>query len=142
MKVLCGFLLAMAVMAGPAQAATVPADPVARCKGLFHALPGLPADAVTFQKVAALGETGCRYSGLQITPDPSISWAADTLTIDRIDFARIYAGLPPLTLSARLDGAAYSAPPRPGNAAIRYYTRMNQKPVAITLDYGFDPASP
>jgi hypothetical protein len=141
MKLLSGILLVMTAMAGPAQAATVPAEPAARCKGLFHAFPQLPADAVTFEKVAALGDTGCRYSGVLITVNEYMAWAASTLTIDQVDFDRAYAGLPPLTLSARLDGIAYTQPPQPGNGPIRYYNRINQKPFAISLDYTFDTAS-
>jgi hypothetical protein len=141
MKLLSGVLLAMAVLAGPAQAATVPAEPTARCKGLFQAAPELPADAVTFEKVAAIGDTGCRYSGVLITVNKYMAWAVSTLTIDRVDFDRAYAGLPPLTLSARLDGITYTQPPQPGNGPIRYYNRLAQKPFAITLDYAFDSAS-
>jgi hypothetical protein len=141
MKALSGVLLAMALLSGPAQAAEVPADPAARCEGLAHAFPELPADAVTFEKAAVLGETGCRYSGVQIRVNQYLSWMVDTLAIDRIDFTRAYAGLPPLTLSARLDGIAYNQPPQSGNAAIRYYNRLTQKPFGIALDYAFDPAS-
>jgi hypothetical protein len=132
------FTASPAIAAGQSAAsAAVPADPAARCQGLFDALKGLSGQSVSFEKAEALGDSGCRYVNLRVNYSTYVFWMVDTLTLDRVDFPSAYAGRPPNTLSARADGIRLAA----NKPLFIYQARLIQKPTEMTLDYDLDTAS-
>ncbi|MGO1080219.1 hypothetical protein [Inquilinus sp. CA228] len=100
-----------------AQAAPMPADPVQRCRDLIPLIGKATEEDPTVGKVTPLGDTGCRYTDLQITISQYQGWMVGSLTIDRIDFKRFYTNRLPLTLSVRAEGIRFFAPAMPAATA-------------------------
>jgi hypothetical protein len=127
---------ALASLAPTAWAAPVPADPVQRCRELLPLIADAPAANPVVDTVTPVGDTGCRYTNLKISVSKYQGWEVGSLTIDRIDFKRVYNEQLPLTLSVRADGILFLPPALPPASA--YQSRLIQKPVEVTLDYAFD----
>lgn len=72
-----------------ARAEPVPADPVARCAGILRAIPILLYGATTAERIEPVGSKGCRLTGVTGT---SGSISIGQITVDRLDFERIYNG--------------------------------------------------
>ena len=119
-----------------AQAAPMPTDPVQRCRDLIPLIGKATEEDPTVGKVTPLGDTGCRYTDLQITISQYQGWMVGSLTIDRIDFKRFYTDQLPLTLSVRAEGIRFFAPAMP--AATAYQMKLVQKPVEVSFDYDYD----
>lgn len=128
--------VAAAGLALPAQAAPVPTDPVQRCRDLIPLIGKATEQDPTVGKVTPVGNSGCRYTDLQITISQYQGWMVGSLTIDRIDFKRFYTDRLPLTLSVRAEGIRFFAPAMP--AASAYQMKLLQKPVEVSFDYDYD----
>ncbi|WP_152613609.1 hypothetical protein, partial [Inquilinus limosus] len=129
-------LVVAAGLAPLAQAAPVPADPVQRCRDLLPMLGKAAEEAPSVGEVTPVGDTGCRYTDLQLSMSRYQGWKVGALTLDRIDFERFYADRAPLTLSLRAEGIRFFAPALP--AANAYQMKLVQKPLEITFDYDYD----
>ncbi|MGL4967834.1 MAG: hypothetical protein ACRC67_41845 [Inquilinus sp.] len=119
-----------------AQAAPVPTDPVQRCRDLIPLIGKATEEDATVGKVTPLGDSGCRYTDLQITISQYQGWVVGSLTVDRIDFKRFYTDRLPLTLSVHAEGIRFFAPAMP--AATAYQMKLVQKPVEVSFDYDYD----
>ena len=131
-------LAAVAGIALPAWAAPVPADPVQRCRDLIPMIRATE-EAPTVGKVTPVGDSGCRYADLKITISQYQGWVVGSLTVDRIDFKRFYTERMPITLSVRAEGIRFFAPAMP--PATTYQMNLVQKPVEVSFDYDYDPAT-
>lgn len=101
MKILAILALAAAALwpTDQARAEPVPADPVARCAGILRAIPILLYGATTAERIEPVGSKGCRLTGVTGTSG-SISIAQ--ITVDRLDFERIYNGQIPDAVTLRM----------------------------------------
>ena len=117
----------------PVQAVPMPADAVQRCRDLIPLISKATQEDPTVGKVTPLGDTGCRYTDLQITISQYQGWMVGSLTVDRIDFKRFYTDQLPLTLSVRAEGIRFFAPAMP--AATVYQMKLVQRPVEVSFDY-------
>jgi hypothetical protein len=131
--------LVLAGLAPIAQAAPMPADPVQRCRDLIPLISKATAEDPTVGKVTPLGDTGCRYSNLQITISQYQGWVVGSLTVDRIDFKRFYTDQLPLTLSVRAEDIRFFAPVLP--PANVYQMKLVEKPIEVTFDFDYDAAA-
>ncbi|WP_343715901.1 hypothetical protein [Inquilinus sp.] len=138
-RIAAAALVAVAGIALPAWAAPVPADPVQRCRDLLPMLGKATEEAPTVGQVTPVGDTGCRYTDLQLSLSRYQGWKVGALTLDRIDFERFYTDRAPLTLSLRAEGIRFFAPALP--AANAYQMKLVQKPLEITFDYDYDRAA-
>ncbi|WP_342237662.1 hypothetical protein [Inquilinus sp. OTU3971] len=120
----------------PAWAAPVPADPMQRCRDLIPLIGKATEEDPSVGQVTPLGDTGCRYTDLQITISQYQGWMVGLLTVERIDFKRFYTDRLPLTLSVRAEGIRFFAPAMP--AASAYQLKLVQKPVEVSFDYDYD----
>lgn len=82
-----------------ARAEPVPTDPVERCAGILRMLPILLYGATTAERIEPVGSKGCRLTGVTGTTG-SISIAQ--ITVDRLDFERIYNGQLPDAVTLRM----------------------------------------
>src|SRR5688572_12635707 len=82
-----------------ARAEPVPADPVERCAGILRMIPILHFGATTAERIEPVGSKGCRLTGVTGTTG-SISIAQ--ITVDRLDFERIYNGQLPDAVTLRM----------------------------------------
>lgn len=121
-----------------AQAAPVPADQVQRCRDLIPMIKATE-EPPTVGKVTPVGDAGCRYADLRVAMSQYVGWTIGALSIDRIDFKRIYTDRLPLTLSLRAEGIRFAAPAMP--AATAYQMKLVQKPVEVSFDYDYDAAT-
>jgi hypothetical protein len=128
--------LVLAGLAPIAQAAPMPADPVQRCRDLIPLISKATEEDPTVGKVTPLGDTGCRYTDLQIAISQYQGWMVGSLTVDRIDFKRFYTDQLPRTLSVHAEGIRFFAPAMP--AATAYQMKLVQRPIEISFDYDYD----
>jgi hypothetical protein len=94
------------------------------------------AEDPTVGNVTPLGDTGCRYTDLQIAISQYQGWMVGSLTVDRIDFKRFYTDQLPRTLSVHAEGIRFFAPAMP--AATAYQMKLVQRPIEISFDYDYD----
>lgn len=101
MKTLAILALAAAALwpTDQARAEPVPVDPVQRCAGILRAIPILLYGATTAERIEPIGSKGCRLTGVTGTTG-SISIAQ--ITVDRLDFERIYNGQLPDAVTLRM----------------------------------------
>lgn len=82
-----------------ARAEPVPADPVERCAGILRAIPILLYGASTAERIEPVGSKGCRLTGVTATNG---SLSIGQITVDRLDFERIYNGQLPDAVTLRM----------------------------------------
>ncbi|KGM36053.1 hypothetical protein [Inquilinus limosus] len=130
--------LLLGILARPAEAASVPTDPVKRCRGVLDLLAKAPDASETPLSVGTVepaGKAGCRYGNLRISAGYS-SLDVEALSLDRLDFQRVFAGQPPLTLSVKAEGIRMISG---GNPVTAYYSKLVVRPFVFTLDYALAP---
>jgi hypothetical protein len=130
---------ALTGLAPAAWAAPAPADPVERCRHLIPTISDGTSESVQVDAVTPVGDVGCRYTNLRVSLSKYQGWTIGSLTIDRLDFKRIETEQLPLTLSVQAEGIYFTPPALPPASA--YQSRLIQKPIELTLDYGFDAAT-
>ena len=134
-------LLALAIWGNrSALADEIPADPVARCRGLPGLLlPSEFRDSVKIGDVTPIGAEGCRFSDLRLTASKYLGWSVGSVTVEHVDFKGAYANGRPLSLAAHAEGVLRVL--QSGNAPSDYQFKLLQHPMQLSLAYGADRAA-
>lgn len=121
-----------------ARGATPDASPAGRCRALLDDLkPILPGGSgVEAAKVEAVGDDGCRFTGVRLLLLPSQSWEVETVVVSHLQTDPRRPRQPPAAMRLEAHGVRFV--PRAASAAMRWMFEQQQVPFDVALDYALD----